>query len=658
MPLDNFKDKFNQMPPRQRPSAQQFPLWRILLWILVLWFVVLYFTQYMRPPEENIHEISYSRFKEAVRDENVEKITVEGETITGAYQSPVKEPVSDKENGGGDKKESSEKNDSSSDQVLTYERFTTVMPAFEDPNLMALLEQKGVEVYAEPDETPIIWQILISLLPWLLIIGFFVWSSRKLYQGMGKGAGGLFSFGKSKARIATKESVDKTYEDVAGLENAKKELIEVVEFLKDPSRFEALGGELPKGLLLVGPPGVGKTLLARATAGEAEVPFYTISGSEFVEMFVGVGASRVRDMFKNAKNEAPSIIFIDEIDAIGRTRGAGLGGGHDEREQTLNQILAEMDGFSPREKVVVMAATNRPDVLDPALIRPGRFDRRIMLERPQRNARKKILKIHMRNMPIADDVDIDRISKMTVGFSGADLKNLVNEAALLAARKQKTKVTMEEFVQGRDKILMGIEREDVISEDEKKNIACHEAGHALVAFFLENTDPLEKVTIIPRGRAMGATEQIPVEERHNLGRQYLMNRLAVMLGGRAAEKVMYADITTGAGDDLKRATQLARQMVCQWGMSEKLGPATFRQGEKHPFIGREISQQKDFSERTAEIIDDEIKKILENMENKAEETLKDHKKELETVVDSLLENETLSKDDLQKLIGSGQSREK
>lgn len=651
MANNNLKDKFNQMPPRQRPSAQQFPVWRILLWILVLWFVVLFFTQYMRPFEENIHEISYSQFKQAVRDENVEKITVEGETITGAYRSPLKEAVSGMENGDGDKKESSKNDDSSSEQVVTFERFTTVMPAFEDPNLMGLLEQKGVEVYAKPDETPIIWQILISLLPWILIIGFFVWSSRKLYQGMGKGAGGLFSFGKSRARMATKESVDKTYEDVAGLENAKKELIEVVEFLKDPSRFEALGGELPKGLLLVGPPGVGKTLLARATAGEADVPFFSISGSEFVEMFVGVGASRVRDMFKNAKNEAPSIIFVDEIDAIGRTRGAGLGGGHDEREQTLNQILAEMDGFSPREKVVVMAATNRPDVLDPALIRPGRFDRRIMLERPQKNARKEILKIHMRNMPVADDVDIDRISKMTVGFSGADLKNLVNEAALLAARKQKTKVTMEEFIQGRDKILMGIEREDVISDDEKKVIACHEAGHALVAFFLENTDPLEKVTIIPRGRAMGATEQIPVEERHNLGRQYLLNRLAVMLGGRAAEKVMYGDITTGAGDDLKRATQLARQMVCQWGMSEKLGPATFRQGEKHPFIGREITQQKDFSERTAEIIDEEIKGILDNMENKAIETLKDHKKELETVVDSLLENETLSREDLQKLIG-------
>jgi cell division protease FtsH len=397
---------------------------------------------------------------------------------------------------------------------------------------------------------------------------------------------------------------------------------------------------------------VGKTLMARAIAGEADVPFFSISGSEFIEMFVGVGASRVRDMFKNAKKEAPSIIFIDELDSIGRVRGTGLGGGHDEREQTLNQILSEMDGFSPHESVIVMAATNRPDVLDPALIRPGRFDRQITVELPQRHARKEILQVHTREVPLAQDVDLDEVAGMTAGFSGADLKNLVNEAALLGARKGKDRVDAEDFDEARDKIIMGIEREDVIKDEEKKVIAYHEGGHALVARLLPGSDPLEKVTIIPRGRSLGATEQIPEEDRHNFSRSYLLNRIAIMLGGRAAEKVVFDDITSGAGDDLKKATQLARRMVCQWGMSDKVGPVTFRQGETHPFLGREIAEPKDFSEETARLIDEEVRRIVQDMEKRAGDILVSNRDKLDALAEGLLRHETLSRDEIDDLLGA------
>jgi cell division protease FtsH len=437
---------------------------------------------------------------------------------------------------------------------------------------------------------------------------------------------------------------------VAGLDNAKKELQEIIDYLKTPSKFQELGGELPKGILLVGPPGVGKTLLAQATAGEADTPFYSISGSEFIEMFVGVGASRVRDMFKKAKKSAPSIIFIDEIDSIGRVRGTGLGGGHDEREQTLNQILAEMDGFSPHESVVIIAATNRPDVLDPALTRPGRFDRRIVLELPQRKARKEILKVHTFDVPLAEDVDLNKLAAKTVGFSGADLKNLINEAVLLAARKDKKQIEAEDLELARDKIILGIEREDVIEDEEKRMIAYHEAGHALVAVYYPGADPLEKVSIIPRGRSLGSTEQIPEEDRHNLSRSYLLGRIAVMIGGRAAEKIVFNDITSGAGDDLKKATQLARRMVCQWGMSEKLGPVTFRHGETHPFLGREMADQKDFSDETARIIDEEVRNIVQDMEHKAIKILKSNRDKLDALVQSLLEDESLSKEEVDQVI--------
>ncbi len=646
---EKSKEKIKKFP------AQGPAMWRIIVWLLVVWFVVFYFTRLFGPTAEPVHRISYSRFKKAVKNENVSEITVKGDSITGSYKTAVKESrpganiaQTESERTGKRKNASSDEKD----RFVAYESFQTTRPAFEDTNLMSLLEKNGVTVYAESEATSIFWQLAIGFLPWILIIGFFVWTSKKFQQRMGGPAGGVFNFGKSKAKMYTKEASNVDYNDIAGLDNAKKELWEIVEFLKEPSRFQALGAELPKGILLVGPPGVGKTLLARGTAGEADVPFFSISGSEFIEMFVGVGASRVRDMFDKAKKDAPSIIFVDEIDSIGRSRGTGLGGGHDEREQTLNQILAEMDGFSPRESVVVMAATNRPDVLDPALIRPGRFDRRITLERPQKNAREKILKIHSRKMPLADDVDLMRIAKMTVGFSGADLKNLVNEAALLAARKDKKQVEFDDFIQGRDKILMGIEREDVVSDEEKRVIAYHEAGHSIVAFFLPGADPLEKVTIIPRGRALGATEQIPAEERHNLGREYLLNRIAIVLGGRAAEKVKFGDITTGAGDDLKKATQIARRMVCQWGMSHNLGPATFSQGDAHPFLGREITQQKDFSEHTARIIDDEVRKILSDMEQRAIDLLQSKEDKLDALVTSLLESETLSREEMEDILGT------
>ena len=382
------------------------------------------------------------------------------------------------------------------------------------------------------------------------------------------------------------------------------------------------------------------------------MPFYSISGSEFIEMFVGVGASRVRDMFTNAKKDAPSIIFIDELDSIGRIRGTGLGGGHDEREQTLNQILSEMDGFSAHESVIVIAATNRPDVLDPALIRPGRFDRQITVEVPQRRARKEILQVHTREVPLAEDVDLDEVAGMTAGFSGAELKNLVNEAALLATRKEKSNVDAKDFDEARDKIIMGIEREDVIKDEEKKVIAYHEGGHALVARLLPGSDPLEKVTIIPRGRSLGATEQIPEEDRHNFSRSYLLNRIAIMLGGRAAEKVMFDDITSGAGDDLKKATQLARRMVCQWGMSDKVGPVTFRQGETHPFLGREIAEQKDFSEETARLIDEEVRGIIQGMEEKARKILESNRDKLDALARGLLEHETLSREEIDDLLGT------
>ena len=620
-------------PMKPRAGAPQWSQWQRILLFAVLSFLV--FSFFFPHQDNESVSISYTKFKDEVGHGQIEEVTFKGSQITGKFKNALTKDLKLPEKGA---------------EVSTFKNFKTTKPPLEDPELLTLLEKNNVTISAESDEQGgWLKTLALGLLPWLLILGLIFYSTRKLQGRMG-GGGGLFGFGKSKAKLYTKEMTTVGYKDVAGLANTKRELQEIVDFLKDPSRFQALGGELPRGILLIGPPGTGKTLMARATAGEANVPFYSISGSEFIEMFVGVGASRVRDMFSKAKQDSPSIIFIDELDSIGRVRGTGLGGGHDEREQTLNQILSEMDGFSPHHSVVVMAATNRPDVLDPALTRPGRFDRQVTLDLPQKEARKEILEVHTRKVPLGHDVDFDVLARKTPGFSGADLKNLVNEAALLAARKKKKVVEKEEFDEGRDKILMGIEREDAMKDEEKEVVAYHESGHALLARLLPGADPLDKVSIIPRGRSLGATEQIPREDRHNLSRSYLLNRIAIMLGGRVAEKITRDEISTGAGDDLKKATELARRMVCQWGMSEKLGPVTFRQGEQHPFLGREITQPKDFSERTAQLIDEEIRSIVHDMENKAVETLSGHREELDILARELLERETLSNDEIDELL--------
>ncbi len=603
--------------------------WRHLLWIFGIWLFVYYLFGW-NAPDRGVASVAYTDFVDRVRADRVEAVTFRGYEITGTYrpeESGAREG-SGPEAGGGD---------APGEGTV----FRTVVPRMADAGLLELLEANGVAVRAESPKTPWLRTLVTALLPWLLILGFFVYLSRR-FRRHAMGGQGPFGFAKSRAKRFQGSVSDKTFEDVAGLENAKRELREIVGYLTSPEKYRALGGKLPRGLLLVGPPGVGKTLMARAAAGEASVPFFSIGGSEFIEMFVGVGASRVRDMFQKAKKEAPAIVFIDELDSIGRVRGTGLGGGHDEREQTLNQILSEMDGFEGTESVVVLAATNRPDVLDPALVRPGRFDRRITLELPHKAARLAILKIHARAMPLAEDADLEAIADRTVGLSGADLRNLVNEAALLAARRDRSRVGPEDLERARDKILMGIEREDVVTGPEKRVIAFHEAGHAMMAALLPHADPLQKVTIIPRGQSLGATEQMPEEERHNLSRSYLLDRIAVMLGGRAAERLVFGDITTGAADDLKRVTRIARRMVCQWGMSDAVGPVAFQAGDPHPFLGRELAQSKDFSEFTAKTIDAEIRRIVQEREEKARRILSEHREELERIARALLEKETLT----------------
>jgi len=577
-------------------------------------------------------DLAYSEFKDRVRQEEVASVVFKGQTVFGEFRGTIsREPAA---------------------QTTTLPKmFITTLPPVDDPDLMPLLEKHLVEVRAETQQTSLWATALISLLPWLLIIGLIFYSSRKMQERMlGGGPGDLFGFGKSKARRFRSGSLNIGFDDVAGLENAKRDLHEIIDFLKNPERFRKLGAKIPKGILLMGPPGTGKTLLAKAVAGEAEVPFYSISGSEFIEMFVGVGASRVRDMFASAKKEAPAIIFIDEIDSVGRVRGSGVGGGHDEREQTLNQILAEMDGFEPEQTVVVLAATNRPDVLDPALLRPGRFDRKITLELPRKQARQKILEVHARDIPLADDVDVAHIAARTAGFSGADLENLMNEAALLAGREDMGKVDARTLDMARDKIVLGAESETVLDEETKKRVAYHESGHALLAYLLPNTDPLTKVTIIPRGRALGATEQLPEEERYTLPESYLRDRITIMLGGRIAEQVIFGELSSGAEDDLKQATILARRMISQWGMSEKLGPVAFRRGEEHIFLGREMAQQRDFSEHTAQLIDDEVRDLVRELEKKAQEILSQHREQLGVLAEALLEKEVLEAEQIQQLV--------
>lgn len=613
----------------QPPQNAKFPTSSRHIWISLLWIFLLAYL--LTRGCTGLPQVPYTQFKSNLKNGNLESVQVKGDQVTGQFSEPV--PVGD----GEDLPETS--------------RFLTYLPSFGDPDLMDLLEEEDVAIHTRSDDRGWLGKLIVTLLPWLLIIGFFVYSSQMIQKRMEGGGGGLFNFGKSKAKRYDKtESEPATFEDVAGLDAAKQELREIVAFLKEPDRFQKLGGKLPQGLLLAGPPGSGKTLMARAVAGEADVPFYSISGSEFIEMFVGVGASRVRDMFKDAKSHAPAIIFIDEIDSIGRTRGAGLGGGHDEREQTLNQILAEMDGFEPHESVVVMAATNRPDVLDPALVRPGRFDRRINVELPDRKAREKILEIHTREVPLADDIDLERLAAGTVGFSGADLENLVNEAALVAGRNQRDEVRNKDFDEALDKLRMGLAREEYMSDEERRKIAYHEAGHTLMACMLPGTDPVKKVTIIPHGKAMGATEQLPEEDRHVMGRQYLLNRIAVMMGGRMSERIVFGEFSSGAANDLKESTRLARHMVCQWGMSEKIGPAVFEPNGGKPFLGKELSGPRDHSEDTARIIDEEIRAILNEMEALAEGTLTDNRARLEAIAEALLKEETLQRETIEELI--------
>jgi cell division protease FtsH len=616
-------------PSRDRQPPAGFP-WRAFLWLCAL--IMLMFIWFDAVSTEPTHELAYTGFRNAVAAGRVVEVRLRGNEIRGFLDE---------------------------DGAATWggpeqrERFTTIVPEMEDRRLLELLEANQVPVYVQPAE-PAWWQqLLIGVLPWIVLLGLLIWlwiyAQRRMMQG--GGPGGMMNFGRSKARRIREERPSVTMDHVAGVTGAKRDLMEVVDFLSNPAKYHALGAKIPKGVLMVGPPGTGKTLLARAVAGEADVPFFSISGSEFIEMFVGVGASRVRDLFEGARKEAPALIFIDELDSVGRTRGAGLGGGHDEREQTLNQILTEMDGFEPDESVVVIAATNRPDVLDPALMRPGRFDRKVVLELPTRDARRQILAVHSRQVPLAEDVDLDRIAARTVGFSGADLENLVNEAALNAARRDRTDVDMDCFEAARDKITLGERRESDLKESERRIVAYHECGHALAAYYLPNTDPLAKVTVIPHGRALGLTEQTPEEERYNLNEHYLKDRLKVMLGGRVAERVVFGVVSTGAENDLKEATKLARRMVAQWGMSEKLGPVGLSIGEEHVFLGREMTQNREFSERMAELIDDEVRALLMQMESETHTLLQQRRTELDTLATAVLERESLSLDEIRELLG-------
>jgi len=586
----------------------------LALWLVIGIVLIALFNMFNQPLNPQ-SEVVFSDFMDKVEEGQINEVVISGDNISGKY--------------------------------MDGQAFQTTAPP-KDPDLIKSLRQKNVRiVVVPPEQTSWYMSILISWFPMLLLLGIWIFFMRQMQAGGGK----AMSFGKSKARLLNDTKNKTTFKDVAGVDEAKEELHEIIEFLKEPQKFSKLGGKIPKGVLLVGPPGTGKTLLARAISGEANVPFFSISGSDFVEMFVGVGASRVRDLFEQGKKNSPCIIFIDEIDAVGRHRGAGLGGGHDEREQTLNQLLVEMDGFENNEGVILIAATNRPDVLDPALLRPGRFDRQVTVSRPDVKGREGILKVHTATVPLLDGVDLKIIARGTPGFTGADLANLVNEAALLAARDDKKAVTMNDFEEAKDKVLMGVERRSmVISEKEKKTTAYHEAGHALVAVLLPGTDPIHKVTIIPRGRALGVTMQLPMDEQHTYQRNYLINSLAILMGGRCAEEICLGEMTTGAGNDIERATEMARKMVCEWGMSEKMGPLTYGSKEEQVFLGKDFSSQKNFSDQTAKLIDQEVKTLVVGGYTRATELLKQNRDKLEEMAQALLEHETLNAKDIQNIL--------
>ncbi|MBI5191970.1 MAG: ATP-dependent metallopeptidase FtsH/Yme1/Tma family protein [Nitrospirae bacterium] len=583
------------------------------LWIVIGGVMILlyYLSQHTTGPSK---EIVFSDFLNRVEQGQVTEVVIKQNQISGTMKDGA--------------------------QFSTY--------TMDYPNLVTSLRDKGVKITVKPpDETPWYIAFLFSWGPILLLVGVWIFFMRQTQMGGNR----ALSFGKSRARLLTEDRKKVTFADVAGVDEAKDEVQEVIEFLKDPPKFQKLGGRIPKGVLIVGPPGTGKTLLAKAIAGEANVPFFSISGSDFVEMFVGVGASRVRDLFEQGKKHAPCIIFIDEIDAVGRLRGAGLGGGHDEREQTLNQLLVEMDGFETNEGVILIAATNRPDVLDPALLRPGRFDRQIVVGRPDVRGRIGILKVHTKKIPISNDVNLETIARGTPGFSGAELANLVNEAALSAARTNKKLVEMDDFEAAKDKVLMGVERKSLlISENEKKNTAFHEAGHTLVAKLLPGTDPIHKVSIIPRGRALGITQQLPTDEKYTYSKDFLYTNIAILLGGRIAEELMLNHMTTGAGNDIERATEMARKMVCEWGMSERLGPLTFGKKQEEIFLGREISQHRDYSEHTAIMIDEEVKRLVMENYERTKKLLKDNINTLKALSEALLEQETLDGPEIDEII--------
>jgi len=609
-------------------------------WLLMLGLVAIAVIYLFRGPGNTGTRVSYSFFEEQVDKGNVKSVKAYGENVTGVWNKIPPPPTPN-----GDK--------------LT-EEFNTILPegVAKDRSFWDDLRKKVHDVDNAAREPSYAQQTLFWLVGSVILVFFLIYMMRRNSDPLGGGMMGNFI--RSQAKRFQPSEQRTTFEDVAALEQAKIELQEIVEFLKNPGKFERLGAQIPKGVLLMGPPGTGKTLLARAVAGEAGVPFFSINGSEFIQMFVGVGASRVRDLFRTAKENAPCILFVDEIDAVGRERGAGFGGGHDEREQTLNQILSEMDGFQQTEAVIVLAATNRPDVLDPALLRPGRFDRHVTIDRPTREGRAAILKVHCRKVPLSDDVNLDTISSSTIGFSGADLRNLVNEAALIAARVSKNAVEMEDFEHARDKILLGPLREDILNDEEKEITAYHEAGHALLAWLLPDVDLIHKVTIIPRGRSLGVTQLVPDEERYNAGEKRLHSQLAFILGGRAAERLICEEYSAGAEDDLRQATQLARRMVAHWGMSEVIGPVAFRQGEEHPFLGKEIHEQRKFSEETAHVIDREVQRFLTSAQERAFNLVSEHRDDLERLARALLENESLGQTELKKILGerAGKNGEK
>jgi cell division protease FtsH len=585
----------------------------LALWLVISLMMVMLFQIFKQPGRNNL-SLSYSDFLSMVESGGVVQVTIQGDNITG---------------------------------MSTQGPFKTYAP--KDPELITLLRSKGVKISAKPEEDSSWFQVFLSWVPMLLLIGVWIFFMRQMQVGGGK----ALSFGKSRARLMSESQTKVTFQDVAGVEEAKEELQEIVEFLRDPKKFTRLGGRIPKGVLLMGAPGTGKTLLARAIAGEAGVPFFSISGSDFVEMFVGVGASRVRDLFVQGKKNAPCIIFIDEIDAVGRHRGAGLGGGHDEREQTLNQLLVEMDGFESNEGVILISATNRPDVLDPALLRPGRFDRQVVVPVPDIKGREAILKVHLRKKITADGIEPLTLARGTPGFTGADLENMVNEAALMAARRGKDKVEMIDFEDAKDKVMMGAERKSmIISEEEKRITAYHESGHTLVARLLPNTDPIHKVTIIPRGRALGLTQQLPMDEKHTYPKEYLLNNICILMGGRAAEEIVLSSQTTGAGNDIEKASELARRMVCDFGMSESLGPLSYGKREEQIFLGREIAQHRDYSELTAQKIDDEVRSIVGNAYRRTTQLITDNMDTLHKMARALLEKETLNAKDIDDIMAS------